>query len=108
MFDLNKLAHAMQSRFNEEEGAQTYRVMWESSDSKTPRFLRFGPDGNMQLAYCRDGIFNTTGNAAGTYTRVKEFAGPKREHHEMLLVTTSPVWLVSPDTGAKTQLSPIS
>ena len=58
-----------------------YRIAWKSRLSKSPRHLRFGQNGT--LGYMRDGVLTTSNGHTGTYRRLKEFAGPDHDQHEV-------------------------
>ena len=76
-----------------------YRIAWKSSRSKNPHHLRFGEErivhvrlsdgqqgrvgGRGTLGYMRDGILTTSNGHTGTYRRLKEFAGPGHDQHEV-------------------------
>lgn len=76
---MNNLANLLAAN---QPDQKTFRHAW-NSPSKTPRHLTFNEGAEIQ--YMRDGILLLTDNNSGTYERVREFGGPDRQSHEVIL-----------------------
>lgn len=88
---MNTIAHAIAAMTATATGKK-FHYTWKSNASKNPRHLRFGAERKGEIAYMRDGILTTTNQGSGTYDRIREFSGPNRDEHEVVLHIQGPVF----------------
>jgi hypothetical protein len=84
MNGLPQQAEAVIGQITDENAKKSEPIILSWKGTKTPRGLSIN---GVQIAWAKNGIVTgVNGEMLGTYARTKEFAGPNRDEHAMIVI----------------------